>query len=304
MQVETQRAMSYTSSDGFASFAEYYRNGPLSHFDQEHRGGGSFAISMFQVDQAPAEFYDPPLDEIMFVGFRGERTTAEIDFGDGWSRPMTSYRSFFGIQPPRQACGFRIHDASQLIVVSAASSTVFRHLDEIGIRGDALCALYGRFDFRPEVLACMTGIWKALEQGGPANNLLVDGYFLTMIGHLLRTEDLSQALPVPDLDDPALSRCLDYIEAGFDAPLSTAELASVAGLSVAQFGRAFKDATGLTPHRYLTVRRVAHAKRMLSQTRMSLTRIAFACGFSSAAHFSTVFRRMTGATPSAWRAGR
>ena len=290
------------SSSSFASFSEYYQNGQLSHFPQEHRTGGSFGLQMLKVDQEADEFTDPPIDQVSIVGIRTTSARAELDFGDGWTSETTVYPGFVGPQPANQACGFRIRDASHLTAVFAPAKLVGRHLDEVGIAGDPFRSAYATLSHAPHVMQKMEAIWLALEEGGPANNLLVDGLFLALLGQMLVEQTDRRAFAaVPELGTPQLDRVVDYIEAHFDAPLLSAELAGIAGMSLAQFGRSFKAATGATPHAYVTLRRIEHAKRFLHGRDLTLTQIAFCCGFSSAAHFSSVFRRVTGNTPSAYR---
>ena len=61
---------------------------------------------------------------------------------------------------------------------------------------------------------------------------------------------------------------------------------------------------GLTPSEYLKVCRLQAARRLLSSTALaerSITEIAFECGFTSSAHFSTEFRKRFGKSPRSFR---
>ena len=82
--------------------------------------------------------------------------------------------------------------------------------------------------------------------------------------------------------------------------VSVAELAGVARLSTYHFLRVFKQAIGHTPHRYLTVLRIAEVKRLLERG-VTVAQAARQCGFSSPAHLPTVFLQETGVRPSRWR---
>ncbi|RST84302.1 AraC family transcriptional regulator [Aquibium carbonis] len=97
-----------------------------------------------------------------------------------------------------------------------------------------------------------------------------------------------------------LRMVVDAVEAWIDEEVSLDRLASVAGLGKYHFATAFRQATGLTPHRFVTLRRIDRAKAALAG-RESITTIALACGFASHQHFTTAFRRETGTTPSEWR---
>ena len=85
--------------------------------------------------------------------------------------------------------------------------------------------------------------------------------------------------------------------AGHDWDLAT--MAAQSGLSRTQFSEYCKELTGLTPIQYLMRCRVEQAARLLAERpEMSITDIAFACGFNSSQYFATVFRSATGCTPS------
>ena len=79
-------------------------------------------------------------------------------------------------------------------------------------------------------------------------------------------------------------------------------LARVACVSEAHFARAFKQAFGLPPHRYLLTRRIERAVALLRETDLPVTDIAFQTGWRSLGTFGRIFRDITGANPGAVRA--
>ena len=102
-----------------------------------------------------------------------------------------------------------------------------------------------------------------------------------------------------------LKRALAFIEAVLHEPITLADIAGAAGLSVFHFARCFKRETGLSPYRYLIARRLARAEALLSGSDDSITAIALNCGFASQQQFTTIFRRNAGLPPARWRrAGR
>lgn len=97
-------------------------------------------------------------------------------------------------------------------------------------------------------------------------------------------------------------RLLDeFIDAGLDGPLGVTAMAQLLGLSEGYFMRAFKHATGQSPHSYLIDRRLARARALLRDSTAGLTQIALACGFSSHAHMTTAFRQRLGVSPGEMR---
>ena len=89
----------------------------------------------------------------------------------------------------------------------------------------------------------------------------------------------------------------ELMEANFEEPLSAAELAKLAGLSLRQIQRMFQETLGTTPTKYYTRLRLQRARNLLLQSGMSITQIAVACGFQSACHFSKAYRAVYGRPP-------
>jgi AraC family transcriptional regulator len=98
-----------------------------------------------------------------------------------------------------------------------------------------------------------------------------------------------------------LKRAIEYIEDNLGEPISLTDMAERASLSRMHFAAQFKLATGLSPHAYLIERRLGAAKSLLAEGRLPIAQIAFAVGFHTQAHFTTVFHKATGLTPKRWR---
>jgi AraC family transcriptional regulator len=100
-----------------------------------------------------------------------------------------------------------------------------------------------------------------------------------------------------------LERVKAFIEANVSRRLHVEHLAAVAHLSPFHFTRLFKQATGLSPHAYLTFHRIERAKRMLAESSLALVEVAAQVGFQTQGHFTEVFRRHAGTTPRRFRLG-
>ena len=77
-------------------------------------------------------------------------------------------------------------------------------------------------------------------------------------------------------------------------------MARVACLSKSHFSRLFSNRFGSRVQLYIMHRRVAMAQTLM-RTDASLCEIALSCGMSDQAHFSKLFRRVVGQSPSVWR---
>jgi len=98
-----------------------------------------------------------------------------------------------------------------------------------------------------------------------------------------------------------LKRAFAFIEANLENSITLAALAQAVGLSPVYFGAQFRLATGLSPHDYILRQRIRRAQELLLDSRISLLEVALSVGFQTQAHFSTVFKRIAGETPSHWR---
>jgi AraC family transcriptional regulator len=109
--------------------------------------------------------------------------------------------------------------------------------------------------------------------------------------------------PVGGLGNCQFAAVRTLMEERLAEPVSLAELASVAGLSVSQFSRQFKARTGLAPHRFLLGVRVDQACRLLRTDTAPIAEIAVRCGFSHQEHLTRVMRAHLDTTPGAVRRG-
>ena len=98
-----------------------------------------------------------------------------------------------------------------------------------------------------------------------------------------------------------MRRVREYVEVHLGESIDLSMLAGVAGLSVHHFARQFKQSAGVTPHVYLTQKRVERAQEMLVQTDLPLAEIAFAVGFFDQGHLARHFRQRLGTTPREFR---
>jgi AraC-like DNA-binding protein len=95
---------------------------------------------------------------------------------------------------------------------------------------------------------------------------------------------------------------LQALPTHLERPWTLAEMAQQCGLGTSAFSEYCRRVTNRSPMKYLARCRVEVAKDMLkSRPELSVTDVAFACGFQSSQHFATVFRNQVGRTPSRFR---
>ena len=92
----------------------------------------------------------------------------------------------------------------------------------------------------------------------------------------------------------------EYMDANFRNGDCLAVAVRESGLSSRRFNDLFRSCFHITPNRYVTVRRVEHAKALLKTGILTVTEISELCGFSDVYYFSKVFKQNCGVPPSLW----
>ncbi|MEV4348365.1 helix-turn-helix domain-containing protein [Actinoplanes sp. NPDC049596] len=108
----------------------------------------------------------------------------------------------------------------------------------------------------------------------------------------------------PPAESDRLAETCDWAVREMHRAVTVNHLARRAGMSARTFARQFREATGMTPMRWLTVQRLLEAQRLLEVTTLSVDEIAGRCGIGSAANLRLHMSREFGATPSAYRRER
>lgn len=98
-----------------------------------------------------------------------------------------------------------------------------------------------------------------------------------------------------------MARVRERLRQGVREGVGLDELSRVAGRHPSHLTRAFRRRWGMTPGEYLRRLRVAEAVRLLRQTDLPLSHVAFGAGFSDQSHMGRWMRRYTGATPAGIR---
>ena len=166
--------------------------------------------------------------------------------------------------------------------------------------------VHNRLPFRDRALEVIgRELLEELTHPQAGSRLCVDALATVLAVHLLRAHqdvqhpkrgDTSAGLP-----PRRLRHVLEYLEANLTGRTSLVKLSAAAGLSPFHFSRLFKRSTGMTPHAYVIGKKLERAKGLLHKEESSLADIASMCGFSDQNHLTSVFRKVFGLTPGAYR---
>jgi transcriptional regulator GlxA family with amidase domain len=138
------------------------------------------------------------------------------------------------------------------------------------------------------------------EDLGRATALSVARYLVVFLKRPGGQAQFSEALSLQSADDE-FGALHDWIGKHLTDDLSLSRLARQAGMSERSFSRHYVQATGQTPLRAIERLRVEAARRLLSETRQPVKRIAQRSGFGSEETMRRSFWRVLAATPQDYR---
>ncbi|MEU4824859.1 helix-turn-helix domain-containing protein [Actinomadura citrea] len=109
------------------------------------------------------------------------------------------------------------------------------------------------------------------------------------------------ALPVPPARASSTGAARAWALERLERPVTLAQLAARASMSVRTFTRRFRQETGVSPQVWLTAQRVQAARRLLEETDLPVDRVAERAGFGTAASLRRHLHAAIGVSPSSYR---
>lgn len=154
----------------------------------------------------------------------------------------------------------------------------------------------------PESVAIFRRIFKIMKRRPIAMEAALHAEVAALITQLYSARYSTHPSPTDKAEIPkSLHKPIEAMRLYFDRPLRIAELAKLAGMSVSNFFRHFKAATGTSPIDWLKRERINQAKRRLLETNDSIAAIAEQTGYYDQFYFSRDFKRMTQVSPTEYR---
>lgn len=146
------------------------------------------------------------------------------------------------------------------------------------------------------ILALFENILKATETEKTGYQPYISGIVHHLLGqiHMLARQ---QNMPLDDHAEEIINKAKILLRTGIDTDLSISEVAGELGVSYSWFRKVFKTYTGIAPGQYLQQLRIEQAKSLLLSRSRSVKSIAYDLNFTSAFHFSALFKAKTGLSP-------
>lgn len=283
------------------SYAEHYRSSAYAGFPQEHRSGGSSGAAILRVRQDSHDFVDPPVPEMVIAAAVETDMTFSWDIGDGWTTPQRVRSGSVHVLPAMTEARIRAEGRQDMVFLALPPGHQAEALDEGGLRAGDIIRNNTDYFHDAQLVRLLLRIWAETRGTSPASVLKVDGLLLATLARLLDRAARKVVVPTAPLSARQVGLLDALIDARLDEPLRLADLGGAIGLTRFHFARAFRAATGQSPHQYVLARRVSRAQALIAERRAPLAEIAFACGFASQAHMTDVFRTRLGVTPGQYR---
>ena len=119
----------------------------------------------------------------------------------------------------------------------------------------------------------------------------------------LEQKDRREDIDVVGYNDQLMERIMKAVNENLsDSDFNVEKLASDVGISRAQLHRKMKEITGVSTSEFIRNIRLEQAARLIKEDKINLTQIAYTVGFTNQSHFSTIFKRQYGMSPSEYAA--
>lgn len=210
------------------------------------------------------------------------------------------------VVPPLCVHGFHFSEDIEGYVLTLAAPLVAQFQAQIGssVNALALAASYPAGDSRTYLHSLFSALQSEYAGDQPARDMLLRSLVSVLLvwvsRQVIRREEAAQT---PERGREYLSRFTALVEAHFREQPSVEQLAHRVGISVAHLNSTCRELAEQSALQIIHQRLLLEAKRNLIYTSMSISQLADSLGFVDPAYFSRFFRRMSGMSPKAFRAG-
>ena len=129
--------------------------------------------------------------------------------------------------------------------------------------------------------------------------LQIQSLLLSVVANLIH--ELKSDLVKPENTETRLMPAIEYINSSYKNRITLSKLASICFLSENYFHNLFKRTFEITPSNYILQMRMNEAINLLSNTNMSVKKIAFEIGYYDAAYFTRTFSKYFEISPGRFR---
>ena len=264
-------------------------------------------LQFMRMRQPAGQFLGPATADLSIALLLRDFAGIRADFGAG-RFSCRGRRGDFALTPAGVRCGYIIDSPHEFLILTLPKAIAQGALGDAGKEGlRDHGPLHAALQRDNQIECLLRRLWTESENENPMGTLLADDVAIALAGRLAKLASIAgngnarMNRDASPLHGTRLAQVMNRIEDELDANIRQSDLADTAGLSPWHFCRAFKAATGVAPHRFVLLRRLARVKWLLRKTKLDLVEVALASGFNSHAHLTATFHREVGVPPSIWR---
>jgi len=146
--------------------------------------------------------------------------------------------------------------------------------------------------YSSKLLSTLESILNETQNLSLDSHLLTDGLLTQFI------VELSRSRPKALKPSNSVQKVVVAIQANPQHPWSNSELEALGNMGHTQLNKLFQREIGMSPHTYALRERLRYAHLKLRESDISITNLAYDCGFSNSQHLASCFRKYFGMTPS------
>ena len=263
-------------------------------------------VSLAHCYHFPCEFQEHEWTQHL-IGVGGAGSPATVEHRLDGQRHRHSYRSHELMVVPAHVSYSAVWQQEHEFSVLGMAPSFLEKIARESVKSTRVELIPQFILIDPLIQQILRSLHADMAAGHPTGQLFGDSLAVALAARLLQNHAVWKAqyasaqggLP-PYLCD----RALDFIEAHLDQPFTLDQLADELGISVFYFCRQFKQSMGITPHQYVTRRRIEKAKELLVHSQLPITEISLQVGFATPSAFSRLFRQLTGMSPKEFRQQR
>ena len=178
----------------------------------------------------------------------------------------------------------------------------FSHFHEIFFRTSGYSVISPDSSYQAQICATLKMMVEENEKKEFLSKELMTSYLFilcTVIARHIRKNEPQLAKEQFRSDNHfAIFSTIEFINQNLHCNLNIDQLAQMAQMSKNSYLFWFKHFNGISPYSYIQSKRILKAIKLLKQQKMTVTQIAFECGYNNTVSFNKAFKKVMGCTPS------
>lgn len=266
----------------------------------------SFA-TMIVADQTAGDWSDKPTPDLVLGRIADGHRTYSIDIGAGRFGGRIE-RNHTLLTAPNTYTSIQCAGRHRLQMVALPYTRLKDVVaDDLRLPADGdFGALHTGMLANPAFGQIIGTMFDVADPTDPAASLFFEHSLMSMVAMLVMEAGKHKVKPLRrgGLTPWQVRRATEMMAQSEGAGVSLSDLAPAVGVSTFHFCRAFRQATGVAPHRHQALLRLERAKALLADTRLSIIEVALSVGYDSPQGLARLFQRELRTSPSEWRRQR